>query len=170
MYYAYDGDDLRNTAGRLGDGIDSRGWGGYVLSPPSIVNGRRYRWASSNRIAPLPPTLRELLQKPKWEPEQHRQASPITHPSRYVEIVLTSESVRVAQAQPGARNHALNRAAFSLGTLVGATWAALPRATVENALLKAARACGLGERESTATIRSGLDSGISRPRPQPQAV
>jgi hypothetical protein len=31
-----------NSVGKLGDGIDTRGQGGYVLTPPSIVNGRAY--------------------------------------------------------------------------------------------------------------------------------
>ncbi|MBV9921565.1 MAG: bifunctional DNA primase/polymerase, partial [Pseudonocardia sp.] len=35
--------DLRNTAGHLGRHIDTRGSGGYVVGPGSVVNGRRYR-------------------------------------------------------------------------------------------------------------------------------
>ena len=33
---------LRNSARRIGPGIDTRGDGGYVVVPPSVVNGRRY--------------------------------------------------------------------------------------------------------------------------------
>lgn len=36
---------VRNSAGRLGPGLDVRGEGGYVVLPPSLhVTGRRYRW------------------------------------------------------------------------------------------------------------------------------
>ena len=33
-----------NSTGRLGAGIDTRGAGGYVLCPPSALDGRQYAW------------------------------------------------------------------------------------------------------------------------------
>ena len=36
-------DGLGCTAGTLGPGIDTRGDGGYVLLPPSVVEGRGYQ-------------------------------------------------------------------------------------------------------------------------------
>src|SRR5258706_1222868 len=35
--------ELRNTAGLLGPMIDSRAAGGYIVVPPSVVDGRPYR-------------------------------------------------------------------------------------------------------------------------------
>lgn len=36
--------DLRNTAGRIAEGVDTRGNGGYVLVPPSETENGQYRW------------------------------------------------------------------------------------------------------------------------------
>jgi hypothetical protein len=45
------GANLRNTAGKLGKGIDTRGDGGYIILPPSVhVSGNRYEW--DNRVKP----------------------------------------------------------------------------------------------------------------------
>ena len=44
-YYFADPDgEFGITAGTLGDGIDTRGRGGYVVAPPSIIDGVAYVW------------------------------------------------------------------------------------------------------------------------------
>ncbi len=56
VYFRHPGDEVRNSAGRLGPGLDVRGDGGYVVAPPSVhENGRDYKWL----IAPERPS--ELL-------------------------------------------------------------------------------------------------------------
>jgi hypothetical protein len=54
-----------NTAGKLGEGVDTRGQGGYVLAPPSVVGGRAYAWSvdSGDRIADAPDWLLDLLER-----------------------------------------------------------------------------------------------------------
>ncbi len=71
--------------------------------------------------------------------------------------------VRAVQAAPEAtRNTTLNRAAFKLGTLVAA--GLLDEATVWTTLADAGQAVGLGAREVSASLRSGLTAGAANPR------
>ena len=80
-------------------------------------------------------------------------ASSGTRAEKYANAALESESATVRNAGKGERNNTLNIAALKLGSLVPHL---LSESDVSNALLEAARACGLGEHESKATIASGL--------------
>lgn len=55
-----DGDEIRNSAGKLGPHVDIRGEGGYTLVPPSVTTGR-YEWINKAQPAPAPPRLLEAL-------------------------------------------------------------------------------------------------------------
>ena len=46
LYFLFPETDppIGNSAGKLGPGLDIRGQGGYVILPPSVINGRAYRW------------------------------------------------------------------------------------------------------------------------------
>lgn len=64
------GADIRNSAGRIASGIDVRGVGGYVISPPSRHNsGREYSWSvdSGEEILDAPEWLLKLVIAPKGE-------------------------------------------------------------------------------------------------------
>jgi hypothetical protein len=69
-YYIRDveGADVRNSAGVLGQGLDIRGAGGYVIAPPSLhVSGQRYKWIIDPRevgLAECPDFILDL-QRPK---------------------------------------------------------------------------------------------------------
>jgi hypothetical protein len=54
------------SAGKLGEGLDIRGEGGYVVAPPSIhVSGKYYRTVNKHReMKPLPSSLLGLLKSP----------------------------------------------------------------------------------------------------------
>src|SRR5262245_32863043 len=45
---------IRNSAGRLGPGIDVRGEGGMVIAPPSVRKDGEYRWLNDLAIAHAP--------------------------------------------------------------------------------------------------------------------
>lgn len=63
------GRELRNSTGKLGDGLDIRATGGFVVAPPSLhPNGRCYEFKAGFgpdevRVADLPAWLLELLER-----------------------------------------------------------------------------------------------------------
>jgi hypothetical protein len=64
------GQTIRNSAGKLADGLDIRGEGGYVVIPPSIhSNGSHYAFVSPNAaIVAAPEWLLTLLTEPAQGP------------------------------------------------------------------------------------------------------
>ena len=58
--------NLRNSAGKIGPNLDIRAEGGYVVAPPSLVDGHRYQWATRGTLPPMPAWLQELaLDQPR---------------------------------------------------------------------------------------------------------
>ena len=116
-YYmrAPDGVDLRNSAGKLGPGLDIRADGGQVVAPPSMhVSGKRYRWRVSPQdedIAEIPAWLVDLLLK-----QSKRTEAPAPNVNNEVAT--------------GKRNDFLTRRAGQLRRL------ALDQGTIESVLLK----------------------------------
>jgi hypothetical protein len=147
------------------DGAELRigGVGKQLVSvcPPSVGDNRRCRrWNDIWEIAPLPESLLRELDRPMQR--QARKVPLSTGNCRYGEAALRAEARAVREARPGARNSTLNCSAFCLGQLVAA--GLLVRETVEAELTDAALYAGLGEREIAATLNSGLEAGLLRPR------
>ena len=65
LYFASPaGVNLRSSKGHLGQGLDLRAAGGYVVAPPSLhASGHRYEWAKAASIAHAPPSLIEKASK-----------------------------------------------------------------------------------------------------------
>jgi Bifunctional DNA primase/polymerase, N-terminal len=164
-WFTHPGGTVPNSAGRLGPGVDLRGDGGYIIAPPSShISGRRYRWAAPHPIAVLPSWILDLTREPARPVHEPAGRTPRTPGDigRWANAALTAELDRVQSSVPGSRNHVLNRAAFALGQLVGSGH--LVGDDVREALHNAGISCGLTSREVRATVASGLQAGISRPR------
>ena len=62
FYFRHPGGGVPNSASKIGQGIDVRGDGGYVIAPQSIhESGNRYLWEVSSRIDEIP-----LAELPAW--------------------------------------------------------------------------------------------------------
>ncbi len=156
---------LRNSAGRIGWLVDTRADGGYVVTAGSVVAGRPYRVTQDGPPAPLPAWIQDALRPTQTAPHTPAPAQTLTgigHRSRYAAVALRKEIDRVLAAEPGTRNHTLNAAAYSLGQLVAA--GVLPAELTTDALHGAGTAVGLPDRETAATVRSGLTAGAKHPR------
>jgi Bifunctional DNA primase/polymerase, N-terminal len=156
---------LGNRVGLLA-GVDWRGRGGLIVTPPSChTSGRRYHW-----IRPLTATLPAVpaglwrLLAPPATPRATLPPAPAPAGRRggYGRAALARERAAVAAAQPGRRNATLNRAAFNLGQLVAA--GILEADQVRAVLLAAALEAGNPEAKARATITSGLRGGAAKPR------
>jgi len=175
LYYAAPaGLRLGNTAGSLGWLIDTRGWGGYVVAPPTAIAGHAYEVVDDRPPAPLPDWLSEALNAPKRARETTSAGTPasgavrvpVERLDRYVAAAVAAECRKVIDALQGSRNHTLFCAAVALGQLVAG--GALPDETARRALTAAAAghvaAGGFTAAEAEATIRSGFTTGARNPR------
>ena len=165
LYFAHPGDVVPNDAGRrLGSGLDIRGDGGYVIAPPSLhVTGGRYAVAGrGGEIPDLPDWLLDLVRKREPPTPPTRPARNVEHGDAWARAAAAGELDELRHAAPGIRNSTLNRVSFKLGQIIGA--GLLDQAEIEQSLVDAGLAVGLGEREAVRTVRSGLSAGVELPR------
>lgn len=147
----------RSTVGFIGTGVDTRGAGGYVVGPGSVIDGRRYRLVRRADPVPVPDWILDALRQAMPEP---RSASMPTqsHVAAYVQAALTGEVENVSSAVAGTRNHTLFKAAARLGRFVAD--GRLSESDVRVALERASHGhVGVGDftsAEVARTIRSGL--------------
>ena len=156
---------IRSSAGKIAPNVDVRAAGGYAIAAGSIVGGRAYEITDDREPAPLPHWLADLADPPAPTVPPVTEARPVAALGGYAAAALRDEAERLAATTSG-RNNRLNRAAFSLGTLIGAGM--LSEAAVVQALRDAAQQNGLaaksGGRRCEATIQSGLSAGMAKPR------
>lgn len=159
-------DGVRNSAKKLGPGIDVRGEGGYVCVPGAGGYQRigPPAWVPTG-VCEISPHLNAalglgapILQEARAAPAPQLDIAG----DAWAQQALQEEVANVSDAPEGQRNDTLNKAAFALGQIVGG--GGLERNAVEAALLGAALHCGLGEEEARKTIHSGLSTGALQPR------
>jgi hypothetical protein len=131
-----------NTAGKLGDGIDTRGRHGYVVAPPSTVSGRPYTWSvdSGDRIAEAPSWLLDLL--------DHAGNGNATPPQEWQEIAL-------AGVDEGKRNQ-------TIAKIAGLLLRRLPDPTLAAELVACFNAVKCRPPLNSAELKRTLDSIAAR--------
>ncbi|MFG2464048.1 bifunctional DNA primase/polymerase [Streptomyces canus] len=159
LYFtAPDGIRLSNTAGTIGELVDTRAWGGYVVAAGSHTPSGTYEALCGSVAAPLPVWLQSIL-KPAPRAPQAPSVAVAGQTRRYAGVALDSETRNVATAQLGERERKLFVAARALGRFVA--WGDLPRHVVEQALQEAGEAAGLTVAECRSTLRSALNWSIT---------
>jgi putative DNA primase/helicase len=169
-YFKHPGATVRNSAKKLGAGLDVRGDGGYVVAPPSNhKSGGTYEWLDERDPADAPAWLLALVVAP---PETTTAAASKERTdfgadggTRYGLQALAEEALEVESAPEGSRNETLNRAAYAVGQLVAG--GELDRKFAGQRIVEAGVTAGLSQEEALRTTKSGFFKGLRRPRSAP---
>lgn len=163
------GRPIRNSASKVGPGVDVRGSGGYIIAPPSIG----YDVVDASTIAEAPAWLLNLIDPPatQAQPVAPRPPSPPRQSgdgTRYGLQALDNECQAILSAADGAKHDTLNRAAFSIGGLVAA--GELAESAALHALASAL--AGIASRcedypAAQKTLGAAFRAGIDKPRAAP---
>ena len=161
-----DGPEIRNSAGRVGLGLDVRGEGGSIIAPPSVLaDGRGYRWIRNGAtgFADAPGWLVNAALPPP--PPPRPTPKPLSGDvDRYCAAAITSELKLLAEAGQGRRNDQLNRSAFAVGQFVAA--GIVPEDWARGELEGCAVQIGLPVVEARRTIDSAFRSASPRELPR----
>jgi hypothetical protein len=170
IYFNTQGLNVKNSAGKLGIGLDVRGDGGYVIAPPSTnAQGKSYRWEPEwGPIHPVPESLVRHLTVNRSQNGVTRPATPVGFTPAYGRAALASECDLVANTPPGRRNDQLFPSSCRVGELIAG--GCLNEDEARAALTAAANAAGLdvdpncGPSGIEKTIDSGIRTGAAHPR------
>lgn len=160
------GIEIRNTAGKLGRGLDTRGDGGYIVAAPSVhPSGTPYAWEDFDLALADAPEWLVAPTKAKTHDERE-PVEPVVAPegsaTPYAEKILDYACRELASTPEGQRNDVLNAKAWKLGRLIGG--GQIDETLAVEALTDAARMSGLDDAEIRSTMKSGMDAGKLDPQ------
>ena len=170
LYWRWNVEDpeIRNSAGRVGPGLDVRGEGGFVVVPPSMLaDGRGYHWIKNGARAftTAPAWLVNLALPPP--PPPRSEPKPLSGDvDSYCAAAITSELKYLAEVKEGQRNDQLNRSAFAVAQFVAA--GVVPEDWARQQLEVNAVGVGLTALEARRTINSAFAAGLAHPRELPR--
>lgn len=165
---------LKNSASKLGKGIDTRG-NGYVIAPPSVIDGKAYEVVKPVSIKPLPQWIADRLTPREKPVKVHKPVQPgertLIDPAVLAATGEVVERVRVLakeleEAPEGAGNDTAARVSFMVGQYVGA--GQIDDTTAIGILLDAisgwSYANGMDARVMESTIIRQVSEGANSPR------
>lgn len=173
FYFRYpENRTIKNTAGRIGKGLDIRGDGGYVIAAPSTrADGKSYRVIKDADIVDAPEWLLGLVETKEvstmpMDGVTYSGGSEraVSNPEAYKKSILENEIKALSDASEGERNHTLFRVAANLyGYASGGTF---NEYEVYSALIGACYTNGLmaDENEVKRTIKSAKKAGVKSPK------
>lgn len=169
LYFRMPSPPLKNSASKLGPGIDTRG-NGYVVAPPSVIDGMPYVVEDYATVADLPEWIAEALSPSRQVvhlPVSGIIPPAVTHaPAAEVLARVDTLAAELAQAPEGAGNATAARIAFMVGGYVGA--GQLTPGEASDALLGAIAGWtyrdSAGARAMENTILRQLAEGAKNPR------
>lgn len=153
-------DGLKNSTGKIGAGIDTRGQGGYIVVAPSRNTNGPYEWVVSPQDTPLadvPQWLIDALKEAEKPPETH--SAPGGEDRPYCLKMLGQAMARCATAPDGQKHDTL----IKMSTWMGGFVPALSETEIEDTLWHAVALRAEDERGARKTIRDGIAYGKSKP-------
>jgi hypothetical protein len=182
LHYVFrqpEGERFRNRRGRLPEGIDVRGAGGWVVAPGSVrSDGAVWQSASDtpslreafpDGIPRIPGWIANLIQGRPGQIDSLRTCEPLviaiaepassSRHAAYANAALARNAAELAATQTGGRNNLANAIAFRMGRMVARGW--IDRRQVIDALLQACQANGLAREDGMQPVRGTLERGLA---------
>lgn len=161
-------DGLKNSTGKIGAGIDTRGHGGYIVVAPSRNTNGPYEWVVSPHDTPLANVPQWLIDALHKADEAEKSQSTVTAPNGedrpYCLKMLGQAMARCATATDGTKHDTLLKMARWMGGFVPA----LSEIEIEDTLWTAVALRADDEQGARKTIRDGIAYGKSKPLRVPE--
>lgn len=181
LCFAWDPEfEIKNSASKVGRGIDVRGDGGYIVLPPSIhPSGRQYAWSPGKSpreraFAAAPRWLLELVCPAAPAAPSPRPAKPVERAggtTKFGQATLNTSCAEVASTPPGQQQSKLFGYAAFIGAYVagGEIDEDQAREALIDAGLRMVAAKGAWTRkEVESAVRRGMDKGAKHPKTAPE--